>query len=58
MGLVFSISIFFITRTSLANKWMRKKYLFAVILALALMQTMILEQKKNDALLQNLQQIL
>ena len=57
MGLVFSISIFFITRTSLANKWMRKKYLFAVILALALMQTMILEQK-NDALLQNLQQIL
>ena len=57
MGLVFSISIFFITRTSLENKWMRKKYLFAVILALALMQTMILEQK-NDALLQNLQQIL
>ena len=30
-GLVFLISNFFITKTSLANKWMRKKYLLAVI---------------------------
>ena len=27
LGLVFSISNFFITKTSLANKWMRKKIL-------------------------------
>ena len=31
VGLVFPISNFFITKTSLANKWMRKKYLLAVI---------------------------
>ena len=31
VGLVFSISNFFITITSLANKWMRKKHLLAVI---------------------------
>ena len=31
VGLVFSISIFFITKTFLANKRKRKKYLLAVI---------------------------
>ena len=31
VGLVFQISNFFITKTSLANKWMKKKYLLAVI---------------------------
>ena len=31
VGLLFSISNFFIAKTSLANKWMRKKYLLAVI---------------------------
>ena len=31
VGLVFSISHFFITKTSLANKWMRKKYVLTVI---------------------------
>ena len=31
MGLLFSISKFFFTKTSLANKWMRKKTLLAEI---------------------------
>ena len=40
MGLVFSISNFYNTKTSLANKWVREKYLLAVIqLYIAILKT-------------------
>ena len=40
MGLVFSISNFYNTKTSLANKWAREKYLLAVIqLYIAILKT-------------------